>query len=257
MARATKKLDDLAALLEKTGGDPRRLEAVKKAQNFRRSWIELAESLSEIRRKATYKKWGYEDFHAYCKQELTLNRATVDKLTISFSTLKRHAPQVLERDGVAKTIPSYEAIDYYARAVGPGEPGDEGESEVRGRGPAPRVKPGVMDELSSAVFEEGKPVAELRKRFDPVIFPKPKGAEQLAHLQKVSGAARKLADALPEIEDLDEKLHARLERDLGHLREQLDEQMQVLRARIKPPKSAASGKRAAAPKKRGAAAAMN
>ena len=45
-------------------------------------------------------------------------KVTVDKLTISYHTIERHAPQVLSWDGVAKTIPSYEAIDYYSRALG-------------------------------------------------------------------------------------------------------------------------------------------
>lgn len=251
MARATKKLDDLAVLLEKTGGDPRRLEAVKKAQGFRRSWIELAETLCMVRKKGAFRKWGYDDFFVYCKQELTLNKATVEKLTISFSTLKRHAPQVLARDGVAKTIPSYEAIDYYAKVMGDGETDedvpDAPQKSRLGKLAPPRVSAGVMEELSSAVFDEGQPVAQLRKRFDSVIFPKPKGADQLAALQKASGAARKLAEMLPDLDGVDEKLHSRLERDLGQLRELLEAQAAPLREKLKKTSRRASSPRSKAP----------
>lgn len=247
MARATKKLDDLAALLEKTGGDPRRLEAVKKAQGFRRSWIELAGTLCTVRKNGAFRKWGYDDFFVYCKSELTLNKATVEKLTISFSTLKRHAPQVLARDGVAKTIPSYEAIDYYAKVMGDSD-SEDSESQTprksrQGKLAPPRVSAGVMEELSTAVFDEGQPVAQLRKRFDSVIFPKPKGADQLAALQRASGAARKLAEMLPDLDGVDEKLHSRLERDLGQLRELLETQATPLREKLKKSSRRSGGAR--------------
>ena len=55
-----------------------------------------------------------------------------------------------------------------------------------------------MEELSTAVFEEGRPVAELRKQFDPVFFPKPKGAKKLEAIKRADAAARKLVEALPE-----------------------------------------------------------
>lgn len=261
MARATKKLDDLAALLEKTGGDPRRLEAVKRAQNFRRSWIDLAKVLAEVKKKKQYSRWGYADFYEYCDEELTLKRGTVDKLTISFRTLEKHAPQVLSRDGVAKTIPSYEAIDYYSKAAGPIDIDEEdlGEDDAEDVVVVerPRVSaPPQLEELSTAVFDEGKPLAELRKQFDPVFFPKPKGVEKLAVLNKASAAARKLAELLPDIDGLEEAQVRKLETELGKLRTRLDElaepmKEKVAKARAKQ-RAAASGPRTA-PRKKSAA----
>ncbi len=240
MARATKKLDELARLLEKTGGDPQRLEAVKRAQRFRRSWLDLAEMLCKIRKKRSYQRWGYEDFHTYCAEELTLKKATVDKLTISYSTLERHAPAVLDRDGIASTIPSLQSIDYYSRVVDTpandtAEQSDEEEDprpRRSGKLPPPRVSDEVVSELRSAVFDEGQPVAELRKRFDPVIFPRPKGAEKLAVIQKANAAARKLADLLPDIDGLSDTQVAKLETQLGKLRTSLDELAEPLKEQV-------------------------
>ena len=133
----TKKIDALAELLERTGGDAERLEVVRRTQRFKRSWIELAEALAKVRSSQSYTRWGYNDFYKYCSAELTLKRVTVDKLVLSFHTIRSHAPEVLEWDGVAKVIPSYEAVDYFSRAVG----------EVDGRGPAPAPAKGGGEEV--------------------------------------------------------------------------------------------------------------
>jgi hypothetical protein len=235
MARSTKKLDELAALLEKTGGDPKRLDAVRAAQNFRRSWLDLAKTLSGIRKKRMHERWGYKDFYSYCSEELTLKKATVDKLTISYHTIERHAPQVLNWDGVAKTIPSYEAIDYYSRALGTPKNAafeDDGEGEAPAPNAANSAPPARLQALSEAVFDEGRPVAELRKTFDPVFFPKPEGSEKLAVINKANAAAKKLADLLPELTGLPETRVHKLEAELGKLRVALDELAEPLREQV-------------------------
>lgn len=246
MAKGTKKIDDLAELLERTGGDAQRLEVVRRTQKFKRSWIELAEALIKVRAGRAYERWGYSDFYAYCTQELTLKRATVDKLTVSYSTIERHAPEVLEWDGVARTIPSVEAIDYFSRAIGDGPANDaEDEPPSKKRPPAPPAE--VLGELRSAVFDEGQPVAELRKRFDPVLHPRPKGADRLDLLNKASAAARKLAELLPDIDGLPEKRVRRLEEELGALRDDIEALAEPLRdklarasKRVAPPRVAAA-----------------
>jgi hypothetical protein len=228
VSRGTRKLDELAALLERTGGDPTRIEAVRRAQKFRRSWIDLAEHLVKVRRERLHERWGFPDFHAYCEEELTLKRGTVDKLTISFSTLERHAPHVLQWDGVAKTIPSYQAIDYFARAANePRDPfaqdaADHGDDAPPSRA-APRRATTELKELASAVFDEGQPVGELRRRFDPTFFPQPRGAEQLATLRRASTLAAKLADLLPALNGVEAATIQRLERELGRLRNEVEE----------------------------------
>ena len=96
-----------------------------------------------------------------------------------------------------------------------------------GRAPSPR-----LEALSNAVFDEGKPVAELRKAFDPVFFPKPKGSEKLGMINKATATAKKLADLLPELPGLDEGQVHKLEIQLGKLRVALDELAEPLREQI-------------------------
>ncbi|EDM73529.1 hypothetical protein PPSIR1_07300, partial [Plesiocystis pacifica SIR-1] len=159
MSKSTRKLDALAALLERTGGDPRRIEAVRRAQSFRRSWIDLAETLVTVRSKHLYEKWGYGDFYEYCQDELTLKRGTVDKMTISYSTLERRAPEVLERDGVARQIPSYESLDYYHKTVGELEafaqqPVADAEDEAANEPPVPKRGKSIAQAPSAELRQE-------------------------------------------------------------------------------------------------------
>lgn len=241
MSGGTKKIDALADLLEKTGSDAERLEVVRRTQRFKRSWIELAEALAKVRSTQAYTRWGFNDFYTYCAEELTLKKATVDKLVLSFHTIRSHAPEVLEWDGVARVIPSYEAVDYFSRAVH--EYGEEtGVVEPTPDAPPPANRPPrgkkgpeageMLGEVKAAVFDEGQPLAELRKRFDPVLFPRPKGAEKLDAIQKASAAARRLAELLPDIDGLSEKRVQKLENELGALRQELDALAEPLKEKI-------------------------
>ena len=245
MSKSTRKLDALAALLERTGGHPKRIEAVRRAQSFRRSWVDLAELLVTIRDSKLFQKWGYSDFYEYAQDELTLKRGTVDKLTVSYNTLERHAPAVLEHDGVATKIPSYEALDYYHKTIGELEQveapaADEVDAANEDpRTPAPRrgrvpmlPNADLRQEFEEAVFNEGKPLGELRKRFDPHFFPKPKGADDLDRIKKANGAARKLAEMLTEIDGLSDPLVRKLEVELGKLRAELDELAEPMKERV-------------------------
>jgi ElaB/YqjD/DUF883 family membrane-anchored ribosome-binding protein len=240
--KSSRKLDALAALLERTGGDPKRIEAVRRAQSFRRSWVDLAEILVQVRARNLHEKWGYADFYAYAQDELTLKRGTVDKLTVSYSTLERHAPQVLERDGVATTIPSYDALDYYHRTVGELEAvADNSEPAANEDPEQPRRRvarvpqlpgPELRQEFEDAVFNEGQPLGELRRRFDPHFFPKPKGAEELERIKKANGIARKLAELLTEIDGLPDTQVRKLEAELGKLRTSLDELAEPIKDQV-------------------------
>ena len=87
-------------------------------------WIELGEGLWRLRKQRKYEAWGYSDLHEYCQKELHIKAATIDKLMLSYGTVREHAPDVLRRDGVARDIPSLEAVDYFARAAPPPESED-------------------------------------------------------------------------------------------------------------------------------------
>jgi hypothetical protein len=218
MQRSDSKLDALAEKLERSGDDPRRLELVQRARRFKRSWVELAEALIALRQSQAYQQWGYGDLHEYCNKELSIRSATVDKLLVSFSTIQRHAPEVLQRDGVAREIPSLDAIDYFNRALG---------TETK-PGPFRRLDAPdhVLDQLRTAVFEEGQNVRELRERFNPVLRPKPESENKEDAVRRARTAAQRLTHALSEVEGLSEarvaRVHAAIEallRDLDQLGE--------------------------------------
>jgi hypothetical protein len=202
MSKGHEVLEALADRIEQGGGDPARVDIVRRAQRFKRSWIELAEGLHALRKNRRYEKWGYSDLADYCSKELHIKAATLDKLVLSYGALRTHAPEVLRRDGVAREIPSLEAVDYFSRAVGP-DPDDKGDdTDTRRRLDAPRE---VLDELRAAVFEEQRSVGELRKRFDPIFRPKSASDDAADSLRKLKSMAERLTSAVQTTEGLSEK----------------------------------------------------
>ncbi|MFW2387029.1 MAG: hypothetical protein ACN4G0_01730 [Polyangiales bacterium] len=216
------RLGDLAEALESEGADELRVHVVRRARDFKRSWVNMAEALVEVRNRESYLDWGYEDFYSYCSLELQLKQATADKLTGSYVALKRHAPAVLKRDGLNERIPTCDAVDYFAKALQK-NPSNDAPSERA-------VAQEVVDELRDAVFEEGAPVSELRKRFNPVLHPKPEGAEQMDSIRRATAAARRLERMIEEIDGLRRPtLRATLD-SLEALREDLTELLERTKA---------------------------
>lgn len=221
MSKGHEVLEALADRIESSGGDPVRVDIVRRAQRFKRSWVELAEGLTALRKNRRYEKWGYSELSEYCQKELHIKQATVDKLVLSYGALRTHAPEVLRRDGVSREIPSLEAVDYFSRAVGSGDDDDESTS-TRRRIDAPRE---VLDELRSAVFEEGRTLGELRKRFDPIFRPKSAEEEAGDQLRKLKQLADRLAESVQGVEGLSEKRVARTLAAIEALQRDLDELM--------------------------------
>jgi hypothetical protein len=185
MSKGHEVLEALADRIEQSGGDAVRVDIVRRAQRFKRSWVELAEGLTALRKSRRYEKWGYSELTEYCQKELHIKAATLDKLVLSYGALREHAPEVLRRDGVSREIPSLEAVDYFSRAVG----GDPSASSTRKRLDAPRE---VLDELRSAVFDENRSVGELRKRFDPIFRPKSTEQDAGDALRKLKALAERI-----------------------------------------------------------------
>jgi hypothetical protein len=215
--RTGTRLDDLEEVLARAGDDPERLTLVQRAQRFKRSWVELAQSLAALRASRSYERWGFADLHEYCAKELAVKPVTVDKLLLSLNTVQRHAPEVLERDGVARSIPSLEAVEYFGRAIG---------TDDR-PGPARRLDApdSVIDELRSAVFDENQGVRELRQRFTPALHPERAERDEEDELvRRAQQASERLRLMVQDIPGLTEARIARVtaaleafERDLASL----------------------------------------
>lgn len=192
-----------------------RMEVVSRARVFKRSWVDMAESLVQVRSHGYHRRWGYETLHGYALEELNIKRTTVDKLTGSYQALEQHVPHVLQWDGVAQSMPELDAVEYFARAVDPPAPKNGGE--------APPPPPSdVVDELKQAIFEDHVSSPSLRRRFNPVLHPKPETDARRELLTKVRSSARRLEEMLGAIEGLSEERVERVTSALEELRQDIE-----------------------------------
>ena len=161
--------------------DPERAEALTAARNFKRSWLELAEALSKVYERKSWKHWGYASFDEYSKSELHITKATASKLIGSFRFLKTSAPKIIERAQAAPEapIPSMKAIDFVARA------------EKRGD-----ASTSVLKEIRQAAFEEGADAPMLTKRFKEIAFPMKPDQKRARVRAQLAATGKRLAALL-------------------------------------------------------------
>ena len=154
MAVRTKTDQILADQEEAHADDPERAETIACARRFKSSWIELGESLVRVRATVRWRDWGFDSFEAYAQKELHLKQETVEKLTGSYSFLKKRAPEVLSRDGLSTPIPSYQAVDFLARAEA-----------------QPAAKKDVVEEIRKRIIDNGEGAAAVARKYKEVVFP--------------------------------------------------------------------------------------
>jgi hypothetical protein len=234
MSKGHEQLQELVERLER-GGDDERLDIVRRAQRFKRSWVELAEGIAKLKKSRAYERWGYASLEEYCGKELHIRENTMAKLTLSYGALREHAPEVLKRDGVVREIPPLDAVEYFAKAF---RSDDEDGAPATRRLDAPKS---VIDELRSAVFDEGSTVTALRKRFDPILNPKAANDEAGESLRKLKAVAERLAQGVQGVEGLSDARVARVLAVVEALVRDLDEMI----AKAEPEKPRGKGKSAA------------
>jgi hypothetical protein len=203
--KAEEKLDDA---IRAHAADAERVLVLERAKRFKRTWIELAEALVRVREAETFLRWGYGSFDEYVTRELKLKRGTVDKLCASFGFLRANAPRLVrdEPDDVVGAVPSWQAVDFVARA------------EERGAAPAE-----VLDEMKRAVFDEGAPAPALSRKYREVAFPLADAEKRDRLLGQLVATARRLADLVAEPEAaLPNGLGERVEAVVGELCEWVD-----------------------------------
>ena len=181
----------LAALEEQHADDPERATVLRRTRAFKRSWLELGEALSEVRRNKSWEKWGYETFEAYAKAELKLRMDTVEKLTGSFMFLHKSAPEVLRRDPCENFVPSYQAIDFLRRAE---ERNEQSVSEAATT-PSPTRRWSRSARRSSTRASPWRPsLASTRTRSSPSARPTRRRKDK----KDIKSAATKLKELLAE-----------------------------------------------------------
>jgi len=205
MAR-TKVDAELEAAQHKHANDPDRAEILSRTRRFKASWIELGEALTDVRRSGDYKRWGFSSFEEYARSELHLRQETVDKLTGSFMFLKKHAPEVLARDGLTQHIPSYQAVDFLRRAE-----------------EQPNAPEDAVDAVRKRVLEDGAPLQAVAKQFRDVVFPLAEAERKERDLAALLNVAGRLRELLGETRAVPRKL-------AGEVNEALDRLLEVVRA---------------------------
>jgi len=169
--------------------DPERAELLARARRFKASWIELAEALTAVKRSSAWRNWGYDSFEAYAKGELRIRQETADKLTGSYTFLKRRAPGVLERDALREPIPSYQAVDFLRRA----EASED----------APK---GTVEAIRRRVLDDAAPAATVVRAFGNVVFPLDAAQRQAREVAGLKNVAKRLRDLLSETRAVPRKL---------------------------------------------------
>jgi hypothetical protein len=190
-------------------GDGERVEVLARARTFKRSWIELAEALSRVFERASWKRWGFESFEAYCKGEIQVTPATAAKLLGSFRFLSASAPRVIARvrDEPAAPVPSLAAVDFVARATE--------------RGAADK---GVLSEIRRAAFDEGVEAPSLSRRFREVAFPVSEAESDQRLRKQITACARRLAELVAEAgSPVPRRVATAVEEAVGQLLEALDD----------------------------------
>lgn len=113
--RRTRGEAQIEALLTKLDPGSERYRVLRAARDFKASWVEFGERLTEVREGELYKQWGYGAFESYCRQELRLKSETANKLTRSFSFLRDHNPESLETR-TTRELPPLDVVDLLSRA---------------------------------------------------------------------------------------------------------------------------------------------
>ena len=202
MAKESRAEVEIRRRMDEHADDMERFELLRRAGLFKRSWVELGEVLSAARQESSFDRWGFNSFVEYCRTELHLRRATVDKLTASFGYLAEHAPHVLQRDGISEMIPQPDTVHALARAK-----------------QAERVPDKLFEAIQADVFSEDVSPSSLARKFKEAIGqPKSTKEGDKEHAVKAVSLARKLADLLADMEHaLPGALAADVEEQLGRL----------------------------------------
>ncbi|HTQ47123.1 MAG TPA: hypothetical protein VMI75_30420 [Polyangiaceae bacterium] len=186
--------------------DPERAELLRRARQFKSSWIELAEGLTQAKRSGRWKDWGYDSFEAYAKSELRLKQETVDKLTGSYSFLQRRAPAVLSRDPISEPFPTYQAVDFLRRAE---------ESDT-----APRE---AVEEIRRRVIEEAAPLGAVSRAYRDVVFPVDEDTLVARDVAGVKNVAKRLRELLEATRAVPRKVASDTAAALDRLLEAIDD----------------------------------
>ncbi len=209
ITKTDRQMDDH---MHAVAGDPLRADTLQKARAFKRTWIELADALTKVQNNKSWEGWGYPDFDTYCRKELHLRGATVQKLLGSYRFLETSAPRVIERardvepEDLSTPIPSLPVVEFVQKAT------ERGAADAE-----------TLETIKRVAFEEGADAPMLVKQFKDVAFPETASERREKLRANIANAARKLSTLIAEEgSPVDKKLAIRVEEMVGELLEAIE-----------------------------------
>lgn len=200
-SRQTRGEQHIERLMQELDPASERYRVLASARQFKASWVELGEQLVTVNRNNLFSEWGFSSFEEYCSREIRIRKQTAHKLTLAFGYLKKKEPAMLDRTD-SHPAPDFRAVDLLRRAD---EEEDFSEKEV--------------GELRQAVFEDGRSLPTVQKKFRESVQSRQSADEQEMHAVRAALAtARRLESLLAELPDVGKDLRPMLSdliRDLG------------------------------------------
>jgi hypothetical protein len=206
---STRTEAQMRAQLSNLDPTSKRYLVLRSAVSFKRSWLELAQHLAEVRKKSLFTEWGFRTFEAYAQHELHIRRDTAQKLVRSFDFLATFEQPTLEafrQDD--RALPDYRSLDILAEARE--NPALQGEA---------------YENLKEQVFRDDPSPSSLRKIVRshlPEVEHKADAGSPNERLRKCLALSERLYGLLLE-ENVGEGLRTHLEQVVGGLRRMLDD----------------------------------
>lgn len=202
----TKGARHIEQLLQQLPPDSERYRVLISAKRFKSSWAELGESLTKVANGGQFHDWGYTSFEDYCAREIRIRRQTADKLLLAFRFLEREEPGVLARQE-EHPLPDFRSVDLLRQAR-------EEQS----------FSPDHYNELRRTVLEEDRSHPTVARQFREMVQeyqPERRGERRC---QGALSAARRLGNALAELDAVPPDLERAVQELIGYLEGRLDEE---------------------------------
>lgn len=193
-------------LLQQLPPDSERYQVLMSARRFKSSWVELGESLTRVANTGQFEAWGYPSFEDYCTREIRIRRQTADKLLLAFRFLEREEPGVLQRKD-ERPLPDFRSVDLLRQAR---------EEQA--------FSPADYHDLRRTVLEEDRSHPTAAKQFREMLQGYQPDRRTERCCQGALSAARRLSNALAELEAVPPDLERAVQELVGYLEGRLEEE---------------------------------
>ncbi|MCM2265425.1 MAG: hypothetical protein NDI73_09560 [Desulfuromonadales bacterium] len=200
----TKGAQHIEQLLQQLPPDSERYRVLISAKRFKSSWADLGESLTKVANTGQFHDWGYTSFEDYCAREIRIRRQTADKLLLAFRFLEREEPGVLERKE-ERPLPDFRSVDLLRQAR---------EEHT--------FSPDDYNNLRRTVLEEDRSHPTAAKQFRGMLQEYQPERRGERHCQGALSAARRLSNALAELEAVPPDLERAVQELVGYLEDRLE-----------------------------------